>query len=117
MISELVKRDSVRAKKIPLFAHSFSGFDGHLVLQGLGQLMEKGFNMRKMKLGGLCHNSERLRCLRFDCFRFAVKDKKEDVCVGGGGKKPSFLSFLAGFMQLPRREFGENCAGFKVRRP
>ena len=58
-----------RGQLITLYAHNLSAFDGHLVLQGIGEQVKKGFNVQQMRLGGLCLNTEKLRTIRYDIFK------------------------------------------------
>ena len=89
-----------RGQLISLYAHNLTAFDGHLVLQGIGEQVKRGFNLKQMRLGGLCLNTEKLRTIRYDIFKFvdscSFMDSSLDNIVSdlkaGGYSFPLLLS-------------------------
>jgi hypothetical protein len=53
-----------KKKFIPLFAHNFSGYDSHFVVQALAECK------KKRRVSALAYNTEKIRSISIDCFKF-----------------------------------------------
>jgi len=54
-----------RVKYVPIYAHNFSGYDSHFIMQALVKS-----RFRRKNISGLGYNGEKMRTIQFQCFRF-----------------------------------------------
>ena len=64
-------RRSERHGKVPIYAHNLQGFDGHIVLSAIGQLLDDPcVDFKSMNLEAISTNSEKMRSIQYRKFVF-----------------------------------------------